>query len=266
MYFDRVQVKREAKAIIRTARPSPVFVTLIFILLTSVLEEVVALFLTNPFSQALSYLQAGYRPMEVYAYVFGGTAILGLFVSVLLMFYNTVMSYGYASYTLRLSRYEESGVGNLLEGFNLAAKVVALNLLISLFTVLWSMLFLFPGIVAAYSYSQAVYCLLDDPEIGVLEAIRRSKLMMRGQKFNLFVLQLSFIGWELLVSAIGWVMMSGLSLLNTSLAYWVSSLVIWLFNLWLMPYMNITFAGFYNHLIGWGRRSEEENANPRVEF
>ena len=67
-----------------------------------------------------------------------------------------------------------------------------------LFTALWSMLFVIPGIVASYRYRQALYLLLDHPEMGIMECIRESKRLMRGHKAELFVLDLSFIGWALL--------------------------------------------------------------------
>lgn len=273
MYFDRVRAKEEAKYLIRTARPSPILVTFLFILLTSGLSQLVGQFAASPFSAAVPYLMQGYDPMSVYAYVFGGTAaIVGIFLTILISFFSAIMSYGYSSYTLRLSRHQEGSLNNLIEGFGLATKVVGLYLLTVLFTSLWLMLFIIPGIVAAYSYSQAVYCLLDDPSIGPLEAIRRSKTMMRGQKFNFFVVQMSFMGWVLLLSA-------GVTLLQFAMArlfgvaslfyVWVPTLLNYVFGLWLTPYMNIVYSAFYNNLIGYGRNQEPRDTGyqgPEVEF
>lgn len=67
-----------------------------------------------------------------------------------------------------------------------------------LFTFLWTLLFIIPGIVKAYSYSMVPYILCDNPNIGYGRALKLSMEMTRGYKFKIFVLQLSFLGWYLL--------------------------------------------------------------------
>lgn len=79
-------------------------------------------------------------------------------------------------------------------------KAFGLVFMISLFTLLWSCLFIIPGIIAAFRYSQAIIIMAENPEIGIMEAIRQSKEMMVGHKMELFVLSLSFIGWSILAS------------------------------------------------------------------
>ena len=73
-----------------------------------------------------------------------------------------------------------------------------LNILIAIFTFLWSLLFIIPGIVKAYSYAMTPYIVHDNPEMPVRECIRQSQRMMKGYKMKLFLLDLSFIGWILL--------------------------------------------------------------------
>ena len=72
------------------------------------------------------------------------------------------------------------------------------SLLSGIFVFLWSLLLIIPGIMAAYSYSMVYFILAEHPEFGALDAIRESKRMMKGHKFELFVLQLSFFWWYLL--------------------------------------------------------------------
>lgn len=267
MYFDRVSAKQEAKRTLRTARPSPLLMTLVYLLLTSGLSQVIGSFVANPFDQAVSYIVKGYDPMQVYAYVFGGgAAAIGLFVSLILLFYSSIMAFGYAGYTLRLSRGEQGAFRDLIDGFNLAVKMVVLDLLTALFIMLWSMLFIIPGIIAAYRYSMAVYCLLDDPEISSMEALRRSKTLMRGQKFNFFVVQLSFFGWSLLAGVLAIGAQYLLGGVESMLGYWANFLVSFLFNLWLMPYMNIVYGSFYNNLIGYARPADTGYRGPELEF
>ena len=73
-------------------------------------------------------------------------------------------------------------------------------LLTALYTWLWSLLFIIPGIVKSYAYSMTQFIMLDNPEMGINEAIAQSQKMMKGYKWKLFCLDLSFIGWHLLAS------------------------------------------------------------------
>lgn len=111
---------------------------------------------------------------------------------------------------------------NHMKQFWLAFKVTFFT---GLFAFLWSLLFYIPGIIKALSYSQAMYIAAENPEIGALEAINRSKAMMEGHKMELFKLMLSFIGWIIL------------GMFTLGILY-----------IWLMPYMNTTMALFYKNL------------------
>lgn len=99
------------------------------------------------------------------------------------------------------------------------------NFLVGLFTYLWSLLFLIPGIIKACSYSQAMYILAENPEMGALDAINQSKEMMEGHKMEYFLLELSFVGWFLL-----------------------GPFTLGLLYIWLIPYMQATFTNFYKSL------------------
>lgn len=75
---------------------------------------------------------------------------------------------------------------------------VLMMFLISLYTALWSMLFVIPGIVKGYSYSLAIYIKSENPNIPASKAIELSTRMTNGHKMDLFVLDMSFIGWGIL--------------------------------------------------------------------
>lgn len=66
------------------------------------------------------------------------------------------------------------------------------------YVVLWGILFIVPGIVKAYEYSQLTYILADNPDISTKDALRQSKALMKGNKWKAFVLDLSFLGWDIL--------------------------------------------------------------------
>lgn len=77
-------------------------------------------------------------------------------------------------------------------------KLVVLGFLIKIFTLLWTLLLIIPGIIKAISYSMAPYILLDNPEMSVMDAIDESQEMMRGHKMDYFLMMLGEIGFGLL--------------------------------------------------------------------
>lgn len=110
-------------------------------------------------------------------------------------------------------------------GFKGYWRAIGGMLLVQIFTALWTLLLIVPGIIKAYSYTLTPYILIDNPELSPREAIRRSQQMMKGQKFNLFYLQLSFIGWFFLACLTG-----GIGFL------------------WLVPYYQTSQAVFYQNI------------------
>ncbi|WP_226799594.1 DUF975 family protein [Carnobacterium mobile] len=110
-------------------------------------------------------------------------------------------------------------------------RVVLIYIIVSIFTFLWTLLFIIPGIIKSYSYSQAYFIYKDRMEHSegekpsALDCITESRRLMDGHKWEYFILQLSFIGWGLL------------SLLTLGIGF-----------LWLNPYMNATYAAFYDNL------------------
>ena len=69
-----------------------------------------------------------------------------------------------------------------------------------LFTILWSLLLIVPGVIASYSYRMTPYIMIDRPELTARQAIAASKEMMHGHKWELFCLDFSFIGWNILAA------------------------------------------------------------------
>ena len=77
-------------------------------------------------------------------------------------------------------------------------KSPILVLVVSIFTGLWTFLFIIPGIVKAYAYSLSMYVLIRNKDIKIIDAIRESEALMKGKKMQLFLLDLSYVGWYLL--------------------------------------------------------------------
>lgn len=141
---------------------------------------------------------------------------------------------GLTYYFIAVARNEESEFELLFKGFDNFGKAIGLYLLKYLFIVLWSLLFTIPGIIAAYRYAMAFYILRDEPEIGVSEALTKSSEMMKGHKWQLFVLYLTFIGWGILC-----IFTMGIGAL------------------WLNPYISTTVTNFYEELKNEGNEKEE---------
>lgn len=115
------------------------------------------------------------------------------------IFLGYPMLYGYTKFHMALSK----GFGNtdqLFDGFRENYLDNAVTILISrLYLLLWTLLLFIPGIIKSYSYSMIPYILVDkDYNIFNNDAISKSRELMTGNKWKLFKLQLSFIGWHLL--------------------------------------------------------------------
>jgi uncharacterized membrane protein len=115
------------------------------------------------------------------------------------LIFSGAMSVGMSIVLMQISRAGTSKIESLFDGFRkgLGNNIVA-GILVSLFTFLWSLLLIIPGIVKSYSYAMTFYILADNPDMAPTEAINKSKEMMKGNKWRLFCLDFSFIGWYLL--------------------------------------------------------------------
>jgi uncharacterized membrane protein len=132
---------------------------------------------------------------------------------------------GICAFFLSYPRNQDAPVSMMFSGFNRFMPGFILYLLITIFTLLWTLLLIIPGIIASLRYSQAFYVMNDHPEMSAQEAIKTSSELMQGNKWKYFLLNLSFIGWILL----------GIITLGIGL-------------LWVYPYMLAASANFYEDL------------------
>ena len=137
-----------------------------------------------------------------------------------------VVQLGYSKYLLKLHDGEDADIKDLFSQFNRFGDGFLLSLLTSIYTFLWTMLFIIPGIVAAYKYAMAPFLMLENPDMSASDAITASKHLMKGHKAALFGLDLSFLGWSLLAT-----------LFTLGIGH-----------LWLNPYRNVARASFYRNL------------------
>ena len=210
-HIDRRRLKAEMKETVRTARVSAKAMTALYLGLTLMLS-------------LLNYVGSSRQGM------------VSLFLSILVQLLSTVLSAGFIMYCMAILRGERAEFLYLFDGFSLAGKIICLEIIKLAYIMLWGMLFVVPGIIAAYRYSQAVYILVDDPTKSPLQCLRESSQMMRGHKMELFKLQMSFFGWYLLAAM-------------PTMGYAVQ--------VWSLPYMSMTYALYYERL-AYGDREYQQ--------
>lgn len=162
---------------------------------------------------------------------FGLSIIIGLILSVSSsivigpLILEGPLSLGLTMFILQVVREKEGEFETGFKGFKQFVPSLVATLLISIFFILWSLLLVIPGIIAALSYSMTFFIIADNPGISGLEAIKKSKEMMKGHKAELFFLQLSFFWWGLLC-----VITLGIAAIYVS------------------PYVHATIANFYEKI------------------
>ena len=201
--MDRKTLKENAKASLKGKYSDAMLLMLIYGLISG---AVVNIFGNVDNLDSLSYYNS-----------FGG--VVSFLITCLFIF-------GLHSYYLKLSRNESVTWKELFNKTDLFAPAIVITLLVAIFTALWTILFIIPGVIAAIGYSQVYFIKLDNPDMEAKDVLNKSKELMNGHKMDYFVLLLSFIGWAIL------------GVLTLGILY-----------LWLVPYMSVTFANFYNELI-----------------
>lgn len=132
---------------------------------------------------------------------------------------------GYCKFLLSQHDGQPHSLSDLFSQFDRFGTGFAQAFLRGLYVFLWSLLFVFPGIVKSFSYAMTPFLLAEYPELTVSQAITLSRKIMNGHKLDLFFLDLTFIGWSLL-----------------------NILTLGIGSLWLNPYVNATWAAFYRQL------------------
>ena len=231
MDLNRAALKADARRRAAGYRPSPILAALIVFalgLLISTLSSYLmggdrlTTALTNAAQFGPDAVEQAYISFFEHYSVSGVAVVLVVALEIM----NYMVSVGFVIFSLHVSRDETAEIGNLFDGFGLFFRVLWLAILQGLFVFLWSLLLVVPGIIAAYRYRQALYLLLDHPEKSAWQCLRESATVMRGHKWELFMLDLSFLGWMLLSAMFAPV------------------------SIWLDPYRAITNANYYNRLVG----------------
>ena len=268
MGFDRFAAKHAARESMRLNNPNPILVTLVYFALTTLLWAAISYLLYDPTTDLVWCIRAGYEAEEILDYILQNhqrDLMLLAGVEFLYGLYTTYMSFGYTSYALRMARNEQPGISHLFDGFARPLRVLWADILVNLFTSLWTLLIVVPlsfllalGVLdmvnsvyivstvmlvtlvaVTYRYRLTSYFILDDPDCTARQAICRSKQAMKGWKWSLFCLDLSFFGWMLLSV-----------LLGAFISFLLPVVITDVLCFWVMPYRGASEANFYDAITG----------------
>lgn len=162
-------------------------------------------------------------------------SVVAVLVAIARIIIGSFVEVGYARFNMDLVDGEEGRLETLFRYSKQWGTMLAAELLQVVYILGWMLLFIIPGLIAAYRYSLTSYILAENPEMDANDAITRSKELMKGNKWRLFCLRFSFIGWDIL-----------------------SILTLGIGDLWRIPYQNAAAAAFYRELVPLEKGEEAE--------
>jgi uncharacterized membrane protein len=218
------QIKKKSLATLKGKWGIGVALTFIVFLITTIVPTIVEVPLSGGFTEWFNQTET---PMIV--------DMVNLLISFLFI-PMTVASYWFYLVIARWNAPKIADVFLVYKDWELSLKVIGTSILVGIFTLLWSLLLIIPGIIKGISYSQVFFILKDNPQLSALEAITESKTRMKGYKWKYFLMNLSFIGWVFI------------AIFTLGIGF-----------LWLTPYISTANATFYNELIA---SQDQEVANP----
>lgn len=212
MYYNlnRPMLKAEARRLIREGNPSMLKAGAIYFLISTILSGVLV---WNSWS-SLSYIDGiGY---------YTNPSVVQTFLEIFINLVALVLGAGFTIFCMEFRRGAVPPYSAMFDGFSILGKVIWLQINVGVRIFLWSLLFFIPGIVATYRYRFALYNLLENPDLTASQAISLSKVQTYGMKMELFVCDLSFLGWSI-----------------------VSLFTLSILSIWLTPYMVLTDLEYY---------------------
>lgn len=263
--MNRRQLKAQAKGLIKTAKPKPVYVTLVYVAILIAFAVLSFKLVGQPINEFFDkqfkdvfhvefdngadyneefdkYIDDFDPEQFFYAWEDAMPSPAARLLNTLLTVMGWVVAAGFTIFALHTIAGSGASVWNLFDGFGMFFRIIWLYILEGIFIFLWALLLVIPGFIAFYRYRMAIYLLLEHPEMSAMECINESKKLMKGHKWELFVLDLSFIGWAILVVVINEIgARLGIAVLSVvGLGYLVY--------IYLLPFRELTCALYYKQL------------------
>lgn len=167
------------------------------------------------------------RIFENIPYYFMTLVFLGIILAIFFFFAGGPAKFGYINFNLALLDRRPAKISMVAGRFSLIWKGIYMKIALFFYEFFFTLLLIVPGIVTMYSYAMVPYILEEKPNYTVSKAMRMSRKIMRGHKWQLFCLRLSFIGW-----------------------YFIGILTVGIAFFYVFPYMNAAEAVFYNEISG----------------
>lgn len=225
--LNRPLLKTNAKQLMAQTGFKIYFYTLFYMVVTNAINYTVQLKMPNLYY----YLSMG-TAEELLKYINGlnivpSLAAVAIAVALVYRVFVAIIEVGYKRTCLMAARGEKIEFRDMFETFGYWVKIICLRIVSGVLVGLGTLCFVIPGIILGFAYSQAEFILIDNPDIGVIEALRRSRQLMQGHKIEFFVFRLSYFLWTLLGSLL-------------IVAY-----------MYVLPYMTVGEALYYEHLCGY---------------
>ena len=220
--FERKKYKSFAKTQLSGRWGIPILVTLFVTIISNIfsIPEVMQLWKNGYFT---SILAGEFRA----ALNISATTETPMITSIIQLIVSAILEIASINVYLKMSRSPEPvSFADFLEGFNNWARAVLAIIWQALWIFIWMMLFIIPGIIKAFAYSQTFYIIAEFKDVSVTKAMRISIEITKGRKWDLFVMYLSFLGWDI-----------------------ISLFTCGILQLWLMPYKNMTYTNAYHALM-----------------
>lgn len=221
--FERKKYKNFAKKQLSGRWGVPILVTLVVFIISSIFSIPDILQLSRS-----GYFMAIWNNDSVAALnALDAVKSTSFITSIVSMIISAILEVATVGVYIKMSRSPEPVFfSDFIEGFNNWARATLGALWQYLWVFLWTLLFVIPGIIKTIAYSQMYYIIAEYKDVSVTKAMRISIEITKGHKWDLFVMYLSFLGWEIL-----------------------AAFTLGILNLWLLPYMNMTYINAYHALM-----------------
>lgn len=260
--MNRSSIKSDARLLLRDSSPKPMLVSAVYVLILAVVSflsyqlfgRYIAAFMQtvmqefnmsdpSKLTESLFKFYGSVDPDRLaYEFYNAMPPTSSRILNALLIAVTVIIGVGFVIFSMNTVRSSDPSFGNLFDGFGCLLRVALLLILEALFIFLWSLLFFFPAIIAFYRYRLALYLLLDHPDMSPMQCILESSRIMKGHKTELFALDLSFIGWFILVFLMNTLgASSGIGLFTVVGMGYLAYIP-------LLPYINLSWVLFYRSL------------------
>ncbi len=153
--------------------------------------------------------------------------VISISIPIITMVITGPIAIGQSKFFINLANRSNPRFSDLWYGFNNILRAIGITLLVGIIVLIGTILLIIPGIILSFMYSQVYYIMAENPDMSIIDCLKESARIMKGHKMELFVLELSFIGWILLMG-----------------------ITFGLAGLYVLPYYTATLTNFYLEIKG----------------